>query len=249
MEHVETISQLGPFQILGEDATIKAINIRKEGGEDDKKTVIDLTIEVVTGMGPVDYIDTGLRHFLWSTEGIVRNPLVGDVTYKGLITGCRIDLGGIKAAGVEAKKISISPRDSWRAALKMLLTWDPTGTEIATLSEMLQESYPFEIEGEAALRSDPEPAKGKGKANSQTVMTFHDASEDADDTSDTALARTAWRVVFEHKKASISLVQRNMHIGYNRAARLLELMEALGLVGPMQSSGSREILGTSAESA
>ncbi len=49
-------------------------------------------------------------------------------------------------------------------------------------------------------------------------------------------------VVLENKRASISLVQRHLRIGYNRSARLLEQMEKSGLVSPMQSNGTREIL-------
>jgi S-DNA-T family DNA segregation ATPase FtsK/SpoIIIE len=49
-------------------------------------------------------------------------------------------------------------------------------------------------------------------------------------------------VVLQHKRASISLVQRHLRIGYNRAARLLEQMEQSGLVSPMGHSGNRDIL-------
>jgi S-DNA-T family DNA segregation ATPase FtsK/SpoIIIE len=49
-------------------------------------------------------------------------------------------------------------------------------------------------------------------------------------------------VVLQHRKASISLVQRHLRIGYNRAARLLEQMEKSGLVGAMQTNGSRELI-------
>ena len=52
----------------------------------------------------------------------------------------------------------------------------------------------------------------------------------------------AVQVVIETKKASISGVQRRLKIGYNRAARMVESMEQAGLVGPLQSNGSREIL-------
>lgn len=49
-------------------------------------------------------------------------------------------------------------------------------------------------------------------------------------------------IVLKHRRASISLVQRHLRIGYNRAARLLETMEQSGVVSPMQSNGNRDIL-------
>ena len=52
----------------------------------------------------------------------------------------------------------------------------------------------------------------------------------------------AVQVVLQNKRASISLVQRHLRIGYNRAARLLEDMEKAGLVSSMQSNGNREII-------
>jgi S-DNA-T family DNA segregation ATPase FtsK/SpoIIIE len=52
----------------------------------------------------------------------------------------------------------------------------------------------------------------------------------------------AVRIVVESRKASISGVQRRLKIGYNRAARMIETMEASGIVGPLQSNGAREVL-------
>ncbi len=52
----------------------------------------------------------------------------------------------------------------------------------------------------------------------------------------------AVRIVTESRRASVSGVQRRLRIGYNRAARLVEEMEAAGVVGPLQSNGSREVL-------
>ncbi|HEY2187128.1 MAG TPA: DNA translocase FtsK 4TM domain-containing protein, partial [Caldimonas sp.] len=49
-------------------------------------------------------------------------------------------------------------------------------------------------------------------------------------------------IVLQHRRASISLVQRHLRIGYNRAARLLEQMEKSGLVTAMASNGNRDIL-------
>lgn len=56
----------------------------------------------------------------------------------------------------------------------------------------------------------------------------------------------AVEVVLKNRRASISLVQRHLRIGYNRAARLLEQMENAGLVSTMQSNGNREILAPNA---
>jgi S-DNA-T family DNA segregation ATPase FtsK/SpoIIIE len=52
----------------------------------------------------------------------------------------------------------------------------------------------------------------------------------------------AVEVVLQHRRASISLVQRHLRIGYNRAARLLEQMEQSGLVSAMGHAGNREII-------
>ena len=51
--------------------------------------------------------------------------------------------------------------------------------------------------------------------------------------------------VVESRRASISAVQRKFRIGYNRAARLIETMEAAGLVSEMNSNGNREVLAPS----
>ena len=62
-------------------------------------------------------------------------------------------------------------------------------------------------------------------------------SDDADPLYDEAV-----RIVTETRKTSISYIQRRLKIGYNRAARIVEEMEASGLVGPLEANGSREIL-------
>jgi S-DNA-T family DNA segregation ATPase FtsK/SpoIIIE len=52
----------------------------------------------------------------------------------------------------------------------------------------------------------------------------------------------AVRIVTETRKASISGVQRRLKIGYNRAARMVETMEEAGIVGPLESNGSRQVI-------
>ncbi|MEY4847084.1 MAG: hypothetical protein RLZZ36_197 [Pseudomonadota bacterium] len=62
------------------------------------------------------------------------------------------------------------------------------------------------------------------------------------DSEEDVLYDEAVKIVITERKPSISYVQRRLKIGYNRAARLIEAMEAAGLVGPLQSNGGREIL-------
>ncbi|HFD79436.1 MAG TPA: DNA translocase FtsK [Gammaproteobacteria bacterium] len=65
---------------------------------------------------------------------------------------------------------------------------------------------------------------------------------DSSDPEADALYDEAVRIVTETRRASISGVQRRLKIGYNRAARMIEQMEAAGIVGPQQSNGNREVL-------
>ena len=63
-----------------------------------------------------------------------------------------------------------------------------------------------------------------------------------DDAEQDPLYDEAVKIVTTERKPSISYVQRRLKIGYNRAARLLEAMEAAGLVGSLQTNGAREVL-------
>ncbi|MGL6071679.1 DNA translocase FtsK [Craterilacuibacter sp.] len=62
-----------------------------------------------------------------------------------------------------------------------------------------------------------------------------------------ALYDEAVAIVLKTRKASISSVQRHLRIGYNRAARLIEQMEASGLVSAMESNGNRSVLAPARE--
>ncbi|WP_116135705.1 DNA translocase FtsK [Trinickia diaoshuihuensis] len=88
------------------------------------------------------------------------------------------------------------------------------------------------LEGGLAGEGDEGSAAGGGQAGGEADPLYDQAVE----------------VVVKNRRASISLVQRHLRIGYNRAARLLEQMEQSGLVSAMSSNGNREILVPSRES-
>jgi len=67
--------------------------------------------------------------------------------------------------------------------------------------------------------------------------TQESAGEDVDEMFDRAVA-----IVAETRNASISYIQRRLKIGYNRAARMIEEMERIGVVGAAETNGNREVL-------
>ncbi|WP_232346331.1 DNA translocase FtsK [Cupriavidus sp. USMAA2-4] len=88
----------------------------------------------------------------------------------------------------------------------------------------------------AALGGEIAPA-----APDDLVSAAEDA-EDSDQGERDPLYPQAVEVVQKNKRASISMVQRHLRIGHNRAARLLEQMEGGRIVSPMDSSGNRRVL-------
>ena len=69
-----------------------------------------------------------------------------------------------------------------------------------------------------------------------------EAGLDGPDGESDPLYDQAVAIVLKTRRASISLVQRHLRIGYNRAARLIEQMERAGLVSTMQTNGNRDVL-------
>ena len=79
--------------------------------------------------------------------------------------------------------------------------------------------------------------RGPNEGGAEAIPGLDTPSEEMDPLYDEAV-----RIVIETRKSSISYIQRRLKVGYNRAARIVEEMEKSGLVGPLESNGSREIL-------
>ncbi len=76
-----------------------------------------------------------------------------------------------------------------------------------------------------------------GEADAEEGVATGEAEGEADPLYDQAV-----EIVLKSRRASISLVQRHLRVGYNRAARLIEQMERAGLVSTMQPNGNRDVL-------
>jgi S-DNA-T family DNA segregation ATPase FtsK/SpoIIIE len=92
------------------------------------------------------------------------------------------------------------------------------------------------------LKSQGEPNYIEGVLTSLEEQEAGGELEGGADAEADVLYDQAVEIVVKSHRASISLVQRHLRIGYNRAARLVEQMERAGVVTPMQSNGNREVL-------
>jgi S-DNA-T family DNA segregation ATPase FtsK/SpoIIIE len=92
------------------------------------------------------------------------------------------------------------------------------------------------------LKSLGEPNYIEGILNSLEEPETEELGGGGADAESDALYDQAVEIVVKSRRASISLVQRHLRIGYNRAARLVEQMEKAGIVSPMQSNGNREVI-------
>ncbi|MBM3348019.1 MAG: DNA translocase FtsK, partial [Betaproteobacteria bacterium] len=90
---------------------------------------------------------------------------------------------------------------------------------------------------------EPEYVEGLLDGATEGAMASYDGGLDGEQgTEKDPLYDQAVEIVLRTRRASISLVQRHLRIGYNRAARLIEQMEQAGMVTPMQSNGNRDVL-------
>lgn len=119
------------------------------------------------------------------------------------------------------------------------LSWKAKGDEVEDVSDLLGKTCKavFDIR-------DGQQADMLRQTLRNVTVEFSRGDAEAMGGQDDELYSKAVEAVRRDQKASISHVQSWLMIGYNRAARLIEAMEAAGVVGPMQASGSREVLGT-----
>lgn len=119
------------------------------------------------------------------------------------------------------------------------------------------ESKPLRVQGAFVSEQEVIRVVDFIKAQQQTIH-YHEALLSIESAQSNELERSEEEVqsdillpevlafVIEQQKASTSLIQRRFKIGYNRAARLMEMMEAQGIIGPNEGTKPRAVLKTSA---
>jgi S-DNA-T family DNA segregation ATPase FtsK/SpoIIIE len=111
-----------------------------------------------------------------------------------------------------------------------------TEEEIKGVANFIRENNKLEMTETEAPAGNGAPTISGGVAVPQDFDSFKEDSGDSDELLDEAIA-----IVKEAQKASASLLQRRLKVGYARAARLLDLMEAAGLIGPGDGAKPRDV--------
>jgi Ftsk gamma domain len=253
-----------PFRLDGR-ADLKHLNVRKEGPDDEKILAVDvkLAFEKVD-RSICGYFDDALADFLWrhETSGlIVRNAFLKPVAFLHEISSATVTIDGNRFHGCEVKRPEISPRDGGTVDVTVSVSIYPSSSEVADLAKRVQDGVLVSIEGppdlfdsapgdtqqaagrlQQMLREDGVSAELVGADGA--VLAKFGGAPGAGPATDDPMIEDARVLVLKERRASISLVQRHLRIGYNRAARLLESLEALGVVSAMGPNGARSILGS-----
>ncbi|MEM9103087.1 MAG: DNA translocase FtsK 4TM domain-containing protein [Pseudomonadota bacterium] len=125
------------------------------------------------------------------------------------------------------------------------MLYQPAGTSVPTRihGAFVDDDEVHRVVQDWKKRGSPQYIEDLLEGNIDADVVIPGETRESDsDTEQDPLYDKAVAIVIESRKASISGVQRRLKIGYNRAARMIEEMEAAGVVSEMQSNGTREVL-------
>lgn len=237
---------------------LKHINLRKEGPGDVQEPAMDLKF---TGKVEASLIDAMMcgedemkgeaERAFWREDGSPRFMGMGDVKFQRQIEHANAVIDGIQVRDVKVKNFSFSATESHTGYLTFSISSnEPPGKALATFAEMLHENAMVVItvpQGDLFADGDPKDAANRldeavratgGTATLESggkvLATFGDGPD--------PLYDDAKAFVIHLQRASIATLKRHLKTGYNRAARLVERMEAEGVVSPSNEKGTRRVL-------
>jgi S-DNA-T family DNA segregation ATPase FtsK/SpoIIIE len=117
------------------------------------------------------------------------------------------------------------------------------------VAHIMKQRPPVVVEEKEEAAPDQKPvmsaagaAVGTGLPAEKAVPSFDDMIVKGEDNEDDQLLEMSVQIIRETQRASTSSLQRRLRIGYTRAARIMDVLEQRGIVGPARGSDPREIL-------
>jgi S-DNA-T family DNA segregation ATPase FtsK/SpoIIIE len=124
-----------------------------------------------------------------------------------------------------------------------MLYKSPTGGRLQRLQGALVSDGEIEAVVREAARQGPKPEDyGVLKTGSNSAENALETGAGGDAGEDEALIQEALEIIRTDRRASTSYIQRRLRIGYNRAASIIDALEARGILGPKLGTAPREIL-------
>jgi hypothetical protein len=225
---------------LNTRAELVHINTRKEGNEDNKELALDLKLKTRISADVANFFGEGLNDFMFLADGVPRFKRMEQIGFEHELVSYCLVLNEQTYYGVSVKKFKLSPVTGSLIDLTFSISFKPTSQVVATLAEFLDEMISIELTPQNTELNFEGASTADGDAAGQVIegLSGHVSNMGDED----PLYEEAKAIVLKTQRASISGIQRQLRIGYNRAARLLESMESAGLISAMQSDGARKVL-------
>lgn len=242
-------------------ADIKHLNIRKQG-EDQEVLAVDIKLRaelqarVLDSLMCEDLNDGLAEGTFWmrSEDKAPVFPQLGEIAFSREYRNVQAKLCGFEVYGCTLKKFSFRALPEGKAETTFSVTiTEPPPKLIDTLASMLAEAVliDFSCPQGDLLQDGGDPLKDIGQKLTDSLcdagVTLLRGEIPSTATDELAYMQAVDFVRVEGK-ASVSFVQCKLGIGYNAAARLVERMEAEGIVGPAGPGGSRDILAATTDS-
>lgn len=210
---------------LNTSAELVHINTRKEGNEDNKEIALDLKFKARISADVANFFGEGLMEFMFLADGAPRFKRMEQIGFEHELVSYCLVLNERTYYGVTVNKFKLTPVNGSLIDLTFSISFKPTSQAVATLAEFLDEMIAIE------LTPQNTELNFEGDAISPQEKLIDGLSELAPGSGDfDPLYNEAILIVQKSQRASISNVQRELRIGYNRAARLIESMEVAGVV-------------------
>lgn len=232
------------INFIGSTAVLKHVNLRKQGNEDSRVLAIDLTItgetqaQILNDLLGVSEGDD-ISGVFWSTlpgtdPESLRTHALDEICIEGVWPNRIVKLGKHQIIA-DVKKIKFRPRPGHRLDIGAQISVEsPTEPLMDYVIANIQEHVNCRIESQPEL--DLKQSKKHKQLDDELAKVTRGASGIAD-----PLYKQACAFVLMSGKTTISALQRQLKVGYNRAAVIIEAMELAGIVGPLQADGKREI--------